>query len=138
MNNLTIVNHFLWLIYQPVCFINSEQPGISEQFCDGQKVPYHQVWPAKSTYICNTPVCIQIPKLCLKKDTKFDQFLKNLGIMCNQYPKITKEPHKLPWPFNKNLMKNQTNPNKSQTNHKQIQMKVTKIWNAVFPTIVNF
>ena len=24
-------------------FINSEQPGISEQFCDGQKVPYHQV-----------------------------------------------------------------------------------------------
>ena len=116
MNNLTIVNHFLWLIYQPVCFINSEQPGISEQFCDGQQVPYHQV-------------CIQIPKLCLKKDTKFDQFLKKLGIMCNQYPKITKEPHKLPWPFNKNLIKNQTNPNKSQTNHKQIQMKVTKIWN---------
>ena len=25
----------------PVYFINSEQPGVSEQFCDGQKVPYH-------------------------------------------------------------------------------------------------
>ena len=27
----------------PVDFINSEQPGVSEQFCDDQKVPYHQV-----------------------------------------------------------------------------------------------
>ena len=28
----------------PVDFINSEQPGASEQFCKDQKVPYHQVW----------------------------------------------------------------------------------------------
>ena len=27
----------------PVYFVNSEQAGITEQFCDGQKVPYHQV-----------------------------------------------------------------------------------------------
>ena len=27
----------------PVYLINSEQIGISEQFCDGQKVPYCQV-----------------------------------------------------------------------------------------------
>ena len=27
----------------PVYFINSEQPSISEQFCDEQKVPYYQV-----------------------------------------------------------------------------------------------
>ena len=28
----------------PVYLINSEQIGISEQFCDDQKVPYYQVW----------------------------------------------------------------------------------------------
>ena len=27
-----------------VYLINSEQIGISEQFCDDQKVPYYQVW----------------------------------------------------------------------------------------------
>ena len=27
----------------PVYFINIEQPGVNEQFCDDQKVPYHQV-----------------------------------------------------------------------------------------------
>ena len=27
-----------------VYFINSKQPGVSEQSCDDQKVPYHQVW----------------------------------------------------------------------------------------------
>ena len=28
----------------PVHFINSEQLGVSEQFCDDQKCPYHQVF----------------------------------------------------------------------------------------------
>ena len=28
----------------PVYLIDNEQIGISEQFCDGQKVPYYQVW----------------------------------------------------------------------------------------------
>ena len=27
----------------PVYFVNSEQAGITEQFCDGQEVTYHQV-----------------------------------------------------------------------------------------------
>ena len=27
-----------------VHLMNSEQIGISEQFCDDQKVPYYQVW----------------------------------------------------------------------------------------------
>jgi hypothetical protein len=29
--------------YFPVYYINSEQPGVSEQFYNDQKVPYHQV-----------------------------------------------------------------------------------------------
>ena len=32
---------------KPLCtvyLINSEQFGVSEQFCDDQKVPYYQVW----------------------------------------------------------------------------------------------
>ena len=37
----------------PVYLINSEQIGISEQFCDGQKVPYYQVQLYYSHFLKN-------------------------------------------------------------------------------------
>ena len=58
--------------------------------------------------------------------TIFKKFKQQCVTSTQKWPKNPTNFHVL---YNKNLMKNQTNPNKSQTNHKQIQMKVTKIWN---------
>ena len=40
----------------PVYIINSEQPGVSEQICDDEKVPYYQVRLYMQGQICSSKV----------------------------------------------------------------------------------
>ena len=69
----------------PVYIINSEQPGVSEQICDDEKVPYYQVRLYMPGQICSSKVFL----FC----NEFIQFIQILNFLSKLFfsPELYKE-----------------------------------------------